>query len=56
MFIPVAIVFIAVISIILSLWSVKDMKKGLKTHETKKELQKGRVIFHASHHSSTSSS
>lgn len=50
-----AIIIIAIVSVGLSFWSLKDMQGGLKTHETKKELEKGRVIFHSSEVSSSDS-
>ena len=50
-----AIIIIAIVSVGLSFWSLKDMQRGLKTHETKKELEKGRVIFHSSEVSSSDS-
>lgn len=51
-----SILIIALVSVGLSVWSLKDMRKGLQTHETKKELEKGRVVFHSSDVSSSSES
>jgi len=54
MLLIISIIIIALVSVGLSFWSLKDMQKGLKTHETKEELAKGRVIFHSSDVSSKS--
>lgn len=50
-----AIIGIALISIGLAVWSLQNMQKGLKTKETQDELKKGRVIFHSSDVSSSTS-
>lgn len=44
----IAIIFIAVISIALAFFSLHNLRKGISTEETQKELEKERVIFHSS--------
>jgi hypothetical protein len=48
-----AIIIIFLISVSLAVISLRNLQKGLKTHETKKELAKGRVVFHSSDISSS---
>jgi hypothetical protein len=50
-----AIIGIALISIGFALLSLQSLQKGLKTQEAQEELKKGRVIFHSSDVSSSTS-
>jgi len=52
MFLVSAIVIIAIISLLLAVWSLKNIQKEFTAKETKEALKKERVIFHSSDTSS----
>jgi len=54
MIIIIAIITIIVISIVLSLWSLRNLQKDIKLKETQEALKKERVVFHSSDVSSPS--
>ncbi len=55
MFIPI-VIFLAVISFLWALWTLKELNKHTKiTQSVKKKLEKGRVVYHADSSSSASS-
>lgn len=48
MYIIFATVVIAILSIVLSIISLKNIEKGVNTKEAKESLRKERVVFHSS--------
>lgn len=48
MFLFIAIVIIMLLSIVMALLSLKNIRKGLRTKETREALKKERVIFYSS--------
>lgn len=47
MFVKILII-LSLLSIVLSLWSLKNLSTKKEINEVKNKLKKGRVIFHAS--------
>lgn len=44
----IVLIIIAVLSFVWALFSLRSLQKGVPTKETRKELNKERVIFHSS--------
>lgn len=52
--IVISIIIIAVISILLSLWALRNLQKDIKLKEASDALKRERVVFHSSDISSPS--